>query len=353
MTRSISTLARENLISKIPNSPYDGYRLTYGGLDYLSLHHHQKSNVIYSIAKEKGAVGKEADIYVCATPTKRQVILKIHRLGRISFRNVKTKRDYKARGKGSGASWMDLSRLAARKEYVFLTALHAHGFPVPEPLAYSRHTLVMGLVDAPRLSQIKEVGDPAALYADLMTMIMRLAQYGLIHGDFNEFNILVKEEGDNVIPVLIDFPQMVSVDHVNAETYFDRDVNCVKRFFLRRFHFTTDEAGPLFSEARAGVGKYGANRLDVDALASGFNRKQAKEWEKYIEERGSVGDDIEEDDRDDDDDADEEDYHDERDADGDQDGVTQPIIHDIDGTYSTHLSDSKAPEIEPVTVSAD
>jgi RIO kinase 2 len=47
-----------------------------------------------------------------------------------------------------------------------------------------------------------------------MDLIVRLARYGLIHGDFNEFNILVTEAGS---PVLIDFPQMVSTSHANAE----------------------------------------------------------------------------------------------------------------------------------------
>lgn len=62
--------------------------------------------------------------------------------------------------------------------------------------------------------QIDEVGDPGKLYSDLMNLIVRLAQHGLIHGDFNEFNILVKSNGE---PILIDFPQMVSTSHPNAE----------------------------------------------------------------------------------------------------------------------------------------
>jgi RIO kinase 2 len=47
-----------------------------------------------------------------------------------------------------------------------------------------------------------------------MNLIVELAKHGLIHGDFNEFNILVKDNGD---PILIDFPQMVSTSHPNAE----------------------------------------------------------------------------------------------------------------------------------------
>lgn len=92
-----------------------------------------------------------------------------------------------------------------------------------------------------------------------MDLIVRLARSGLIHGDFNEFNVLlrdhrseaekdrqdetpekreqrIKKEGGDfdlvvneedwsdkrrekgiVEVILIDFPQMVSTDHVDAE----------------------------------------------------------------------------------------------------------------------------------------
>ncbi|KAF3483662.1 RIO1 family protein kinase [Arthroderma uncinatum] len=162
---------------------------------------------------------------------------------------------------------MYMSRLAAIKEFAFMKALKDHGFSVPEPISQNRHTIVMSMIDAFPLRQISSVPNPAGLYAELITTILELAKFGLIHGDYNEFNILIKEEEipaeakddenkekkeDNVklTPVVIDFPQMVSVDHTNAEMYFDRDVNCIKRYFQRRFGFVSDEPGPFFSDAR-------------------------------------------------------------------------------------------------------
>jgi RIO kinase 2 len=296
--KSISALAKVGLIARLKNAKYDGYRLTYGGLDYLALNTYRKRKDVYSVGNQIG-VGKESDIFVVADEKGVQRVLKIHRLGRISFRTVKANRDY-LRNRASG-SWMYMSRLAALKEYAFMTALRENGFPVPEPLAQSRHTIVMSLIDAFPMRQISSVPNPASLYAELISLILRLAQYGLIHGDFNEFNILIKEEtapktsedSSEVItltPILIDFPQMVSVDHANAEYYFDRDVNCIKRFFERRFHFTSDERGPYFKDARKLVGKDGVKRLDVSVEASGFSRKMAKELEAYMKEVGVDGD---------------------------------------------------------------
>ncbi|RDW80662.1 serine protein kinase RIO2 [Coleophoma crateriformis] len=295
--RSISALAKVGLIARQKNAKYDGYRLTYGGLDYLALNTYRKRKDVYSVGNQIG-VGKESDIFVVADEKGVQRVLKIHRLGRISFRTVKANRDY-LRHRSSG-SWMYMSRLAAMKEYAFMTALRENGFPVPEPLAQSRHTIVMSLIDAFPMRQISSVPDPAGLYGELMTMILRLAQYGLIHGDFNEFNILIKEEKnkeakegeENMIltPILIDFPQMVSIDHTNAEYYFDRDVNCIKRFFERRFRYTSNSKGPHFAEAKKLVGKDGITRLDVAVEASGFSRKMAKELEAYMKEVGVDGD---------------------------------------------------------------
>lgn len=294
--RSISTLAKASLVAKVKGAKYDGYRLTYGGLDYLGLHSLTKTGGVYAVGNQIG-VGKESDIFVVAGEDGVQMVLKIHRLGRISFRTVKNKRDYLRKQRGRGASWMDMSRLAAMKEFAFMEKLSGVGMTVPIAVKQNRHMIVMSLVDGFPLRQIDKVPDPAGLYAELLEMVVRLAGLGLIHGDFNEFNILIKEveveggEGDvKLVPVLIDFPQMVSVEHENAEFYFQRDVNCVKRFFQRKFGFTSDEPGPFFKDAKKLAGKPGGRRLDIEVEASGFSKKMAKELEAYMKEHGVDGD---------------------------------------------------------------
>jgi RIO kinase 2 len=314
--KSISALAKVGLIARVKEAKYDGYRLTYGGLDYLALHTHSARKDIYSVGTRIG-VGKESDIMIVADNQGTQKVLKIHRLGRISFRTVKSNRDY-LKNRASG-SWMYLSRLAAMKEFAFMKALLAEGFPVPEPIAQSRHTILMALIDAFPLRQISAVPDPAKLYGELISLILRLAKHGLIHGDFNEFNILIKEikvtteSGEEALtlePVIIDFPQMVSMEHQNAEMYFDRDVECIKRFFSRRFHFTSTEPGPFFKDAKRAMKKAGLTRLDATVEASGFTKKMLKDLEAAIREKeamkadGNNSDEEEEESEEDDDDED-------------------------------------------------
>lgn len=63
-------------------------------------------------------------------------------------------------------------------------------------------------------TQVHELLDPPQVYDDLMNLIVRLGNSGVIHGDFNEFNLMVTDAGK---PILIDFPQMMSTSHENAE----------------------------------------------------------------------------------------------------------------------------------------
>ncbi|EEB06574.1 atypical/RIO/RIO2 protein kinase [Schizosaccharomyces japonicus yFS275] len=271
-TKSLSVLNMTKLIARMPKSNYDGYRLTYAGYDYLALKALTKRASVYAVGNQIG-VGKESDVYVVSDQKGKQYILKIHRLGRICFRSVKNNRDY-LRNRKTG-SWMYLSRLAAAKEFAFMKILHEHGFPVPTPIDYSRHCIIMDLVDAFPLRAIEKVLDPEALYTKLMGLIVRLARHGLIHGDFNEFNILVYESGE---PIIIDFPQMVSTSHADAKYYFDRDVECIVHFFAKVLKF--EGPVPKWEDVMA-MEKLEA--LDLLAEASGFNKKQAKELERYRE----------------------------------------------------------------------
>lgn len=192
INKLLGSLAKRNLIARVQNTKYDGYRLTYGGYDYLALRAFSKRDSVAAVGRRIG-VGKESDIMIVSSPDQEQRVLKIHRLGRISFRAIKEKRDYM--GKRKSASWMYMSRLAAAKEYAFMKILHEHGFPVPQPIDQARHCIVMSYIDAFPLRQIAVL--PAdqipLLYSALMKLIVRLARAGLIHGDFNEFNLLIRE----------------------------------------------------------------------------------------------------------------------------------------------------------------
>ena len=370
VNKSISTLAKANLIAKVKNAKCklttsdrkadltetgldDGYRLTYGGYDYLALHALTQSDAVLRLGSTMG-VGKESDILLVTSPSPTvsgppvEAVLKIHRLGRTSFRTVVNNRSYL--GKRSHTSWQYLSRLSAHREAAAMRILHDAGLRVPTPIGHSRHAVVMSLVPGMPLRAVplnafgrdrrEQQQRVSALYAELMDIILDLAERGIIHGDMNEFNVMLEgvqteqpnaddeansdleertaladEEGGNpntqheaeadhvrqsqdselndadealdgsfVIPHIIDFPQITSMSHPQASEYFKRDVDGIKAFFRKRYHFQSDDTGPTFSEATARMEQapsQGIRRLDAQMEAAGCDKKAARQLIGY------------------------------------------------------------------------
>ena len=63
---------------------------------------------------------------------------------------------------------------------------------------------------------------------------------------------------------------MVSVQHTQAEYFFDRDVTCLRDFFRRRFNFES-ETFPVFSEVHR------VDAIDAEVSASGITREMEKD----------------------------------------------------------------------------
>ncbi|CAK9039661.1 unnamed protein product [Durusdinium trenchii] len=222
---------------------YDGWRLTYHGYDFLALRALAARGTITAVGRRLG-VGKESDVHYAQGPDGELVALKLHRLGRISFRAIKEKRDYLRHR--VHASWMYMAKLAAAKEFAYMKALKAlksiesmgamertaqlraaawagsvlgsafrdEGFPVPSPIDQNRHVVVMSFVHATPLFQIRSLQHPHQVLERLMRLVVRLLRAGIVHGDFNEFNLMLDQ--DEKI-TLIDFPQIVYNNHPNAE----------------------------------------------------------------------------------------------------------------------------------------
>ncbi|KAM1161252.1 hypothetical protein ACFX2B_000372 [Malus domestica] len=282
----LKNLLRHKLLHH-DSSKYDGFRLTYLGYDFLAIKTLVNRGVFVSVGRQIG-VGKESDIFEVATEDGTVMAMKLHRLGRVSFRAVKSKRDYLKHR--SSYSWLYLSRLAALKEFAFMKALEEHGFPVPSAVDCNRHCVIMSLVQGYPLVQVKQLQNPEVVFETIIGLVVRLAEHGLIHCDFNEFNIMID---DDKKVTMIDFPQMVSVSHHNAQMYFDRDVECVFKFFRKRFNMNfrecrddidgtevdTDESGRLCFSSIAKDAVF----LDKELAASGFTRKDQEDIEKFIE----------------------------------------------------------------------
>ena len=338
----MSSLLRDKMISHERKGAHDGYRLTNAGYDILALHNLKSRGFIAALGQRVGT-GKESDVYLAANPEGKQIILKFHRLGRTSFRNVKKKRDYFGSKTQQAHSWLFLSRLSALKEFAFMKALYNVEYPTPTPIAQNRHIVAMSLVRGIPLYQVfpkqLSVYQAADIYEQAARLATRLAQHGLVHCDLNEFNLLVDLSGiqaiatntedtyvrhsgqsiigensmgklskpaweqsleandriDEATPeptellpdgkpkpvvILIDFPQMISIKHPNAKEYYERDLACLKRFFEMKLHCNVPEDIGI-NTAWEDVAIAADDRLDDELRASGASDTLENDLELY------------------------------------------------------------------------
>lgn len=84
--------------------------------------------------------------------------------------------------------------------------------------------MLMSVVNGYPLAHVKRMGNPGKVFADIVHWLVKFLEVGLVHCDFNEFNLMIDDEERLTI---IDFPQMVSVLHQNAKELFERDRQCI------------------------------------------------------------------------------------------------------------------------------
>jgi RIO kinase 2 len=208
-----------------------GYTLLVTGLDIYVLKILSNRNIITAIGPQIG-IGKEAEVYLGHDSLEQDKILKMFRLGRSSFKQIKRKRDVNT---GTN-SWLLLNIETAKKEYDILTYLKDSSTSFPSPLYRSFHCIVMEPIYGSRLSDIEYLDYPELVLEKIISNMTIAYRKGYINGDINEYNILVND--DNIS--ILDWPQAVRVDTTNADVVLTRDVNNIVKFFSRKFEIERD-----------------------------------------------------------------------------------------------------------------
>ncbi|KAL5967078.1 Serine/threonine-protein kinase rio2 [Taenia solium] len=189
--------------------------------------------------------------------------------------------------------------------------LYGHGLPVPCPLANNRNAVVMSLLaDAVPLCKVlpatlraDDAALASALYSQAVDILTTITRNGLIHGDFNEFNLLVhglvKSDDEEVEVdtkastmavietklILIDFPQMISRDHRTAQEIYERDLNGIVSFFSRYLEIPPADIPP---RSLADVPRTG--NMDVELRAPGYPNQKPPKRTKSGPHRGRMDD---------------------------------------------------------------
>jgi RIO kinase 2 len=212
--------------------PYEGFQIYFEGYDALALNAFVKRKSISAIGDEIG-VGKESVIFEAIRQPELAiggpipVIIKFHREGRTSFKQIKRVREHI--GEREHFSWIYAARLAATREYEIMNILYPK-VSIPKPFDHNRHAILMELAKGSLLAKTR-VLDPEFYLDEILRQVKITYSMGIIHADLSEYNIFVSEEGVQ----LIDWPQYISPEHPQADEILERDVSNVLVHFYRKY----------------------------------------------------------------------------------------------------------------------
>ncbi|MBW2735794.1 MAG: phosphotransferase [Deltaproteobacteria bacterium] len=225
--------------------------------------------------------GKEAQIYLVVSDDELRVAKVYKTAQNRSFRQraeytegraVRNTRTQRAMSKRSrfGRAQDEASWRSAEVDIIY--RLHAAGVRVPEPYQFIDGILVMELITgpdgdpAPRLADVTlDRAEAGAVFATLLSAVVKMLSAGVVHGDLSEFNVLMSHDG----PVVIDFPQAVDpARNQNARKLLFRDVDNLNQILLpgqRRLRY-----GPELWNL------YSRSELTADTQLTGRYKSSAK-----------------------------------------------------------------------------
>jgi len=124
--------------------------------------------------------------------------------------------------------------IASLRELKALKKVVEVGVSAPTPIARFKHSLVTSLVEGALLQECYELEDPKGFFNELLGNISKsIGEAGVVHGDLSAYNIVVTPGEE---PLLIDWPQWVSINHPSAKSLIKRDLSQLCAFFKKRFN---------------------------------------------------------------------------------------------------------------------
>lgn len=217
-------LSDEDMV-EVKKTEYLGGAFTFFGLSLYSLHRLVRKDYVTMIGERMGE-GKESVIYNCISRW-GEAILKFHKVGHVSFKRVREKRDY-----GSLHHTVLMVR-SARNEFKALKKLYGR-VSVPKPYGWEGNAVLMELIDARELYKVR-IENPRDVLNYIIEEIGEMWRIGVVHGDLSQFNILVNPDGI----WFIDFPQALDLDEVDVEIAKDvlkRDLSNILKYFKKTYN---------------------------------------------------------------------------------------------------------------------
>ena len=282
----LKKLVRDKLVVR-NTQPYEGFQIYFEGYDVLALNAFVKRKSISAIGDEVG-VGKESVIFEAIRQPELAiggpvpVIIKFHREGRTSFKQIKRVREHL--GEREHFSWIYAARLAAQREYEIMNKLYPK-VSIPKPFDQNRHAIVMELAKGSLLSKTKLL-DPEWYLNEILKQAKTAYSMGVIHADLSEYNIFVSEDGVQ----LIDWPQYVTPEHPQADEILERDISNILTHFYRKYGIkrkleeTVDEVKSEAEKSAEDRKESAEGRSDSDTVDKRRLEREELEGERFKEE---------------------------------------------------------------------
>jgi len=178
------------------------------------------------------STGKEGNVFLCTSPEKGLLALKIYRISNSTFKRISKYIEGDPRFKGLMGSHRKIVFAWATKEFRNLQRLETAGVRVPSPIRSYRNLLAMEYIGseeapAPLMRDVK-LKNPEKTYKTLVRFVkLAYKKAELVHGDLSEYNVLIQNDK----PVLIDCGQAMMTDHPNASEFLRRDIVNLNRYF--------------------------------------------------------------------------------------------------------------------------
>ncbi|BAB65192.1 serine/threonine-protein kinase RIO2 [Sulfurisphaera tokodaii] len=216
------------LVSKEKVLKETGYRITFAGLDTLAIKKLYANKVLNKLGIIIGE-GKESNVYFGYDFSDETIIVKFHRVGRTSYKNIR-----KIRGIKYKEDWIKLTIENAEREFSALSCLTNNYANVPKPLGQAYNAVAMEYIQGNELYRTN-LNNPEEVLEEIISNVRIAYQYcgKLVHGDLSEYNILIREDGK---PYIIDWPQWKKDD----EDLLFRDLTNILYYFNKKYEIYKD-----------------------------------------------------------------------------------------------------------------
>lgn len=199
------------------------YQLTYKGYDHLALSYFKKKGFQRIISQID--IGKESDIFL-GEMNNDFVAIKMYRIGRTSYRRTEKRDEIKI-------NMYKRSFFYCKKEFKIMREIQIEN--VAKVIGYNRHILITKYYECKPMVRTR-LDNLDFYYNKIMDLIISLYKIGYVHGDFNEYNILINNQN----LVLVDFPQAVYIEDVKSIEMLKKDIECIKCYFERKYRYKNE-----------------------------------------------------------------------------------------------------------------